>query len=191
MNGDQRRTTNLNIKKIIGTFEDFVLTTLSVQNNNTVFIDKTQKERKELLAQFMGIGIFDQLYTLAHEEISDVAAVLKSFKKNDYGKDLADVEQNLLDSKEQHKELKKKKRVINKEKKLLDKSILESTKSLKPIDSSVINIETLKAKEKELTDTLGIIDIKLGTLKNNKKEYKINEKGIKKRIESYLKSTTI
>ena len=186
LNGDQRRTTNANIKKIIGTFDDFILTTLSVQNNNTVFIDKTQKERKELLAQFMGIGIFDRLYTLAHEEISDVTAVLKNFKKNDYGKELADVEQSLLDSKEQHKELKKKKREINKEKKILDKSILESTKSLKPIDTSVIDIDTLKSKEKELIDILDSIDIKLGTLKNSKKEYQINEKGIKKRIETYI-----
>ena len=63
LNGDQRRTTNLNIKRVIGTYDDFVLTALSLQNNSTVFIDKTQKERKDLLAQFMGMGIFDLLYT--------------------------------------------------------------------------------------------------------------------------------
>ena len=56
LNGDQRRTTNLNIKRVIGTYDDFVLT-LSLQNNSTVFIDKTQKERKDLL-KFMGMGIF-------------------------------------------------------------------------------------------------------------------------------------
>ena len=62
LNGDQRRTTNLNIKRVIGTYDDFVLTPLSLQNNSTVFIDKTQKERKDLF-QFMGMGIFDLLYT--------------------------------------------------------------------------------------------------------------------------------
>ena len=80
MNGDQRRTTNANIRKVIGTYDDFTLTTLSSQINNTVFIDKTQKEKKELLAQFMGIGIFDKLYMLASEKIKEVTAVLKSFK---------------------------------------------------------------------------------------------------------------
>ena len=49
LNGDQRRTTDINIKKVIGTYDDFVLTSLSLQNNSTVFIDKTQKERKDLL----------------------------------------------------------------------------------------------------------------------------------------------
>ena len=75
MNGDQRRTTNLNIRKIIGDYGDFILTALSLQTNGTVFIDKTQKERKEILAQFMDINVFDQLYTLAQEEIHDVSAI--------------------------------------------------------------------------------------------------------------------
>ena len=57
------------------------MTALSLQTNSTVFIDKTQKERKDLLAQFMGIGVFDQLYTLAADEIHDVSSLLKSFKK--------------------------------------------------------------------------------------------------------------
>ena len=45
-NGDQRRTTQLNIRKLIGTYEDFVMTALSLQTNSTVFIDKTQKKEK-------------------------------------------------------------------------------------------------------------------------------------------------
>ena len=53
LNGDQRRTTNLNIKRVIGTYDDFVLTALSLQNNSTVFIDKTQKERKDLLSSWV------------------------------------------------------------------------------------------------------------------------------------------
>ena len=55
LNGDQRRTTQNNIKKVIGNYDDFILTSMSSQNNSTVFIDKTQKERKELLSQFMGL----------------------------------------------------------------------------------------------------------------------------------------
>ena len=99
LNGDQRRTTNANIRRVIGSYEDFVLTALSLQNNSTVFIDKTQKERKDLLAQFMGMGIFDQLYTLAHEEISDISAILKDFIKTDYDVDLADIEKMILNIK--------------------------------------------------------------------------------------------
>ena len=88
MNGDQRRTTNVNIKRVIGTYDDFILTALSLQTNGTVFIDKTQKERKEILAQFMDMNIFDKLYTLGTEQIHDVSSLLRSFKKEDFGTDL-------------------------------------------------------------------------------------------------------
>ena len=33
LNGDQRRTTNYNINQVVGTYEDFILSTLSTQNN--------------------------------------------------------------------------------------------------------------------------------------------------------------
>lgn len=46
LNGEQRAYTNKNIRGFIGTYEDFELTALSVQNNNTGFIDKSQTEKK-------------------------------------------------------------------------------------------------------------------------------------------------
>ena len=81
LNGDQRRTTQNNIKKVIGNYEDFILTSMSSQNNSTVFIDKTQKERKELLSQFMGLKIFDTLYQQASDEIKEVNTLLNDFKR--------------------------------------------------------------------------------------------------------------
>ena len=79
LNGDQRRTTQNNIKKVIGNYDDFILTSMSSQNNSTVFIDKTQKERKELLSQFMGLKIFDTLYQQASDDIKEVNTLLNDF----------------------------------------------------------------------------------------------------------------
>ena len=62
LNGEQRKDTNKNIEKYLGKFEDFVLTALSLQGNNALFIDKSQSERKEILSQFIGVDIFDKLY---------------------------------------------------------------------------------------------------------------------------------
>ena len=80
LNDEQRRTTDVNISRYIGTYDDFVLTSLSLQNNNR-FIDKTQKERKELMAQFMGLGVFDELYVLANQNVNEINAILKDFDK--------------------------------------------------------------------------------------------------------------
>ena len=44
LNGEQRRETNKSISSYIGSYEDFILTAMSLQNNNTGFIDKSQEE---------------------------------------------------------------------------------------------------------------------------------------------------
>ena len=152
LNGDQRRTTNANIKQVVGTFEDFILTTLSAQNANTVFIDKTQKERKELLAQFMGLGVFDKLYTLANEEISEVQAVLRNFSKTNYDEQLANVETN-IDVIGGDLEIKKKEyKSVEKDVKILQRDILKLNKKIKPIDSSITDINLLQSELKDNQD---------------------------------------
>ena len=49
--------TNEEIRKILGTFDDFILTSLSLQNNGQNFVEKKQSERKKILSQFMGIDL--------------------------------------------------------------------------------------------------------------------------------------
>ena len=149
LNGDQRRTTNNNIKQVVGTFEDFILTTLSAQNANTVFIDKTQKERKELLAQFMGLGVFDKLYTLANEEISEVQAVLRNFSKTNYDEQLADVETNIDVLSDNLKDKRKEYKAIEKDVNILQKDILKLNKKIKPIDETVTDINLLQSELKD------------------------------------------
>ena len=149
LNGDQRRTTNANIKQVVGTFEDFILTTLSAQNANTVFIDKTQKERKELLAQFMGLGVFDRLYTLANEEISEVQAVLRNFSKTNYDEQLADVETSISELSNDLKDKRKEYKVIEKEANTLQKGILKLNQKIKPIDETVTDINLLQSELKD------------------------------------------
>ena len=112
LNGDQRRTTQVNIRKVIGSFDEFILTTMSSQNNSTVFIDKTQKERKELLSQFMGLTIFDRLYTQAAEDIKEVDTLLKNFKKADYDTELANITDELVLLEDKHKQFKKDERQV-------------------------------------------------------------------------------
>lgn len=96
LNGEQRRDTNRSIRSLLGTYDDFVLTSLSVQNNSTGFIDKSQTEKKDLLAQFLDISIFEELYQLANDEVKEVSVLLKTFKNVDYDEQLIDQETKLL-----------------------------------------------------------------------------------------------
>ena len=92
LNGDERRDTNSVIRQYVGTYDDFILTALSTQFNNSGFIDKSQKERKELLAQFLDMDVFEQLYSVASEEIKELSTLLKEYKGEDFPTKLADAE---------------------------------------------------------------------------------------------------
>ena len=186
LNGDQRRTTNANIRKILGTYEDFILTALSSQINNTVFIDKTQKERKELLGQFMGIGVFDSLYKIAVENIKDVRAVLKNFSENDYDTELADITRNqkelvgnlkLIESKLSEVD-KKHKRLTEKSKTLYSKK--------RPVDDSITDIDSLKDNKQILEEHLEKYDGQIEESDKLVSEYTLQVNEHKSIIKKYI-----
>ena len=185
LNGDQRRTTDVNIRKVIGTYEDFIMTALSLQSNSTVFIDKTQKLRKDLLAQFMGIGVFDQLYGLAAEEIHDVSSLLKSFKNNNYDTELADIKESLTELRKDSRSLSKEKKENVDDKKEVDKLIISLTKKLKKVDNSALNISELEEEKNRLINELSDADTKVGKLKTLSEQYKVEETELTEKINIY------
>ncbi len=155
LNGDQRRTTNYNINRVIGTYDDFILSTLSTQNNFTVFIDKTQKERKELLATFMGTDIFDTLYQSANDKISETQTLLRDFNKTDYGKMLADLQKETTILEVNQTNLLTKKDNETKTYNDLNSQIINLTTQLKPVDDTIRDIGILekdKSENEELLD---------------------------------------
>ena len=175
LNGDQRRTTQKNIQKVIGNFDDFVLTSMSSQNDSTVFIDKTQKERKELLSQFMGLKIFDTLYQQAVEDIREVNTLLNDFKKADYDSELAQITNDLVLLKAKEKDFKKDETELKKEYKKITTDIQEQTKRLKPVDKSLKSIEVLEEEHSKLRNLSDKV-------KQNLSEYEIEQYDFEKAV---------
>jgi DNA repair exonuclease SbcCD ATPase subunit/DNA repair exonuclease SbcCD nuclease subunit len=92
LNGEARRSTNDIIRDYVGTYDDFILTVLSIQNSKAgSFIDLGQTERKDLLCQFMGLNIFDQLYNIANENFKETNTLLKNISKDQLESDLTNI----------------------------------------------------------------------------------------------------
>ena len=96
LNGEDRRDTNANIRSYVGTYEDFVMTAMSNQKANDLFIDKSHSERKDLLIQFTGLNVLDKLNDVANVEVKGINAVLKRFKKSDITDLLSSTHNELL-----------------------------------------------------------------------------------------------
>ena len=169
LNGTERRDTNSVIEQYVGRYEDFVLTALSLQGNNTLFIDKSQSERKDLMAQFMGLDIFDKLYEAANEDIKEVSALIRNFKRTDFTTELATKETDLKESKKIVNELEITLKDLNKKKDGIQNQISDLKESLAPIDNR-LELSTLEAAK-------GSIESKLVTNRKDRedKESKINE----------------
>jgi len=185
LNGEQRRDTNKNIRGYIGSYEDFVLTSLSVQNDNTGFIDKTQTERKDLLGQFMDLNVFEELYQNANDEIRDINVLLNDFRNNDFTTKLTECEVLADKKKIEYKILDKEKTSKIKERNKTNEKILTQTKKLITIDGGELNLEKLQLEKKNLSDS---IDSRQNFLVNIQSDYQITEskiKQLKTQIRSY------
>lgn len=153
LNGEQRRETNSIIQQYMGTYEDFVLTTLSLQGNNALFIDKSQTERKEILAQFMGVDVFDKLYTIASDENRDNASLIRKFKQDDFTQRLADIETNLITKNEEYS--------------LIEAQLNEATGSVDNHNQKLISLNEKIVPLKSDTYSLDELENKKSTLENN------------------------
>jgi DNA repair exonuclease SbcCD ATPase subunit/predicted MPP superfamily phosphohydrolase len=155
LNGDQRDSTNKNIRQYLGSYEDFVLTALSLQNNNTGFIDKTQRERKDLLSQFLDIDIFEQQYLIGHEDIRETAALIREYKRKDFSTDLALANDIITQHTGSYEQMKLDKVEHEQMKTNLNDIIFTMTKELKKVDDTLDNPDDIKYELTQLNDSLG------------------------------------
>ena len=151
LNGEQRRETNKNIEKYLGKFEDFVLTALSLQGNNALFIDKSQSERKEILSQFIGVDIFDKLYQKAADENRDNATLIRKFKSDDFTQKLAEIDTDLKSNKNDYKLLEINQKALKDEEEVLNKKIISLNEKIVKLNAdSGVSIEELEKRLKNL-----------------------------------------
>jgi DNA repair exonuclease SbcCD ATPase subunit len=183
LNGKERTDTNNNIKNLLGNYEDFVLTTLSTQSGNSGFIDMNQKDRKDLLSQFLDIGVFEELYSIANESSKEAGTIFKHHQKTDYEAELtiADSEikekQKLLDLKQ-----KERNKLVKDRTNLSDRALQLATK-LQLVDESLID-ETMLIDRKN--DANSILSSTLVKLKINEGKQTTNNEeldSIKKRLD--------
>jgi DNA repair exonuclease SbcCD ATPase subunit/DNA repair exonuclease SbcCD nuclease subunit len=89
INGTTRNQTDAHIRKHFGTVEDFLLTSMSSQLDSLSFIKEGSTRRKEILAKFLDLDIFEKKFKLAHEDAGDLKAVLRRAGTVDYNNDIA------------------------------------------------------------------------------------------------------
>ena len=152
LNGEQRDDTNKIIRDYLGSYDDFVLTALSLQNNNTGFIDKSQRERKELLSQFLDIDVFERQQQIAMEDIRDTSALIREYKRQDFSQVLSDNEKTIQQLQQPLSDLRTEKEDHNTMITSLNDIIINLNKELRPIDTSLQDPDVLQSRINALSE---------------------------------------
>jgi len=163
LNGENRWGTNKNINNIVGTFEDFILTTFSMQEKNANYINVGHAKRKDLIIQFMGLGIFDSLHEIAKEQLKDIKAIIKDLQKEDWDTDIEQHISSLKTEKLQYDDSLKQIVELTKEQENKQDKLNKLQKKIVDIDVE-IDIEAVKENYEKLIKT-----------KMNEKDYVDNE----------------
>ena len=93
--GEQRRETEKTLREIIGTAEDFLLTSFASQGEMNSFLKQKASSRKTVLSKFLELDVFDRLNDSAREESAGVKQLLKSIPARDFDISIIDLRSKL------------------------------------------------------------------------------------------------
>ena len=142
-------------------YENLTLTSFSVQGDPKSFINTGQAERKDLLAYYLELYIFDKLLELANKEVKDITNKLKLYPLEDLNTKLADNELKIQAYNNSKKLLDGTKQNINDELERLNKAILDTTKQLITIENISTNLESLEKNKSDYEKKLSEKKIKV------------------------------
>ena len=95
LNGTTRNQTDANIRKHFGSMDDFLVSSLASQHGALGFIDEGSTRRKEIIAKFLDLELFEQKFKMAKDDSVEAKALLKKYEGRDYNTELIDLGLNL------------------------------------------------------------------------------------------------
>lgn len=177
LNAEARRSTNEIIRDYLGTYDDFILTALALQGNGGSFIDLGQTQRKELLSQFIGLNLFDNLLSVASDRIKEISGAIKTFSKEDNTKKMAEMlnEIDLLSTKNEEQ-----KNTLKEYKEKTDDLIAQTSlknREMVALDHNPADIIILNKKKINIEENIIELAEKINNLKKERNEgvEKLNE----------------
>ena len=95
LNGLSRNDTDRSIRKMFGTMDDFLFTSMASQLGSLMFISEGSTRRKEILAKFLDLEMFEKKFKLAKDDASDLKGMLKRLEGTEFDEQIEEVAEKL------------------------------------------------------------------------------------------------
>jgi len=184
LNGTTRNETDANIRKHFGTIEDFFLTSMASQMDSLSFVKEGSTKRKEILAKFLDLDLFDAKFKLAKKDLAEQKSVIKHLRSMNWDLEIAKKQDVLDDIDIDIKENISRCREIEVELKGITAQLAEINDSIDAIPAEIIDIASVnKAIEQKHKSTASL------TSKNASLEVKIvNNKRTLEQVVEFIES---
>ena len=154
LNGLTRNGTDKGIRKLLGTMDDFLFTSMASQLGSLTFINEGSTKRKEILAKFLDLEIFEKKFKMAKDDAVDLRGALKRLEGKEYEEDIKqarfDLEENNIHTNRQKESC----QVFEKEIEGIEFQINELEEKINSIPADVIDIH---AVNKSIVDHENVI----------------------------------
>jgi DNA repair exonuclease SbcCD ATPase subunit/DNA repair exonuclease SbcCD nuclease subunit len=98
LNGLDRNETDANIRRIFGSIDDFLLTSMTSQVGSLAFINEGSTKRKEILGKFLDLEHFDKKFKLAKDETSLLKGAIKRLEGKDFDAEISKALTDIIDN---------------------------------------------------------------------------------------------
>lgn len=173
INGNTRPETDKNVRRMFGTLDDFLLTSMASQRDSLSFVSAKSSDRKQILAKFLDLEIFEKKYRLANDDALDLRGALKKLEGRDFDGELKQVVVEAAQNERQTGEYKERIDTLKASKSEWQKKIAE------------VDIEIVKAPELEVVDEDELRN-ELESLKRNETSYEESIPAQRKEIEDLV-----
>lgn len=170
-NGTTRNETDANIRRVFGSLDDFLITSMASQMDSLSFIKEGSTKRKEILAKFLDLNLFDQKFKLAKKDSSETSVLMKRLRDKDIPARiqrqediLSEIEDDIGKTTEECEQL------SNRRDELRDE-LAQIDLQMQSIPAKIIDIDEVNSfidfKEKDLHHTKGTILRLIGAIAKN------------------------
>ena len=161
LNGLSRIETDRNIRKMFGTLDDFLLSSMASQLDSLTFINEGSTRRKEILAKFLDLEIFERKYKLAKEDASDLRGALRRLQDKEFDEEIAAATIETCESEDNiaaHKE-----RCMRYQTSIgkIEHALLKVNREIESIPAEIIDIAKAKEEISRLDNQRGALKSKI------------------------------
>jgi len=151
LNGTTRGETDKIIRKHFGTLDDFLMTSMSSQLGALQFISEGSTRRKEILAKFLDLEMFDKKFKLAKEDATDLRGALKRLEGQEFDDDIFNVDKEIIFNEASTRDHSESCEILKKDLMQIQSSVDEIQKSIDSIPTDLIDISAVNAMLNERT----------------------------------------